>query len=351
MTKNGTIITGMGFLLCCVLMATCIGAQDSEFTNFISGLTGESEAVSKGSVRISSRILDQDGHPIEGVTVQIGTSTPGNWDPNVGHEELVVSRALNREWDGIMSLDLKFYKDGYRSPHLQFGKGQPLSNQSSGTIIDGVMVHDEDIIMFKRIRNVGLFISTVGTNVLEMKYSKDGSYTFIIHPETGSKIENLLGSPGNEDILSDPTTKYIRPDFVSAPGIERRSVNEFGNVTYLSPADLQLVITLCHASEGDGFVIAAPKDQAKKQYFPDDLSLAPESGYSHELRFPVEAFKNPKTEHFFYFKIDSHFGKGLYTQSTYDSDSGESPSASFNIQMVANPNAGNRNVMTQQEPF
>ncbi|CAN5372835.1 hypothetical protein BH09SUM1_BH09SUM1_02130 [soil metagenome] len=340
----------IGIIAGCLFATICALAQNSDLTNFMNGYKQDIDDRSKGTVRINSRIVDQEGRPIDNVDIQVGTSTFMNMNLVTEDEELNISRILNRDWTGIMSLDLVFYKDGYRSAHLQFSKGNNLPNQASGAVVNGVMIHEEDVVMYKRSRNSGSPISTEGTTVASFSYNLDGSSSFLAHPELGSRGENFHESADNE-ILADPTVSYIRLGFVSALGIERVSAGSPGDLTFFSAENLQLVVKLYHAADGDGFVEALPKDHPGRGYYPDDLTTAPEEGYSDELRIPTDAFRNPEPYHYFYFKINGHFGKGAYSEAEYTSSSDKPPSARLNIQMVSNPVSGEQNIMTKQEPF
>lgn len=143
---------------------------------------------------------------------------------------------------------------------------------------------------------------------------------------------------------------FIWTSYRRLPSKEYSSTDRAG-VTYWSPKDLQLVISLEGADEGDGFLETIPIDQPvnREKYYPDDTGFAPEEAYHDKIIIPVSSYERRELYHYFYFRAKGHYGKGYWTNMIYRSINSQPPSATLSIRMVANPEAGNRKVATEVE--
>ncbi|CAN5332106.1 hypothetical protein BH09SUM1_BH09SUM1_27320 [soil metagenome] len=334
-------------------------AGGPSFGSFATGWMSERESVWKMLFRINSKIVDDSGRPLDDVLVTIHADYPSGFETSGATDSVAVSRQFQREWKGVAAVNLSFDKVGYRSQNMQFMKPKAEGNSDANTTmtLSGAWyVYDKDVVLRKRAPpSAPLKISPHSFEVVGLMVRKDSSFTFLTSPTEGSMKARLADSATTAGLEFIGTAQaYVRLKLVSAPGIERVSyVNSMTRVVhYKSPADTQPDLGVVNGQEGDGFISADAADvpENPEWYYPDDMTEAPASGYNLSMPLPIKFYSNPAPYHYFYCRINGHYGKGYWRGLFYGSHPEETMLSEIEeFHLVVNPTANDRNVATGGE--
>ncbi|CAN5312315.1 hypothetical protein BH09SUM1_BH09SUM1_20910 [soil metagenome] len=224
MKRNSKIQMQIGFSLIAVLFATmCVYRQSSSGKEFIQGWMTEREGAYRMNLRLASKIMDEAGRPLDDVSINFVEMTAGGSEVSAAEENFRTSKAVNREWRGIMGVDVELSKPGYRSSKLQFIKPKPSGEgtPSSPMRSEGKwFVHDEDIVLRKRQAPAAPNLPPLRSlSLLNIAYRRDGTWSFVTNPQEGTKKPNR--SQTTETLQIDNPPPYVHLDFIPAPSVER----------------------------------------------------------------------------------------------------------------------------------
>jgi hypothetical protein len=260
---------------------------------------------------IKGRVVDQDGNPLAGVTVDVRRSKEtGPFAQKTYTDTKTVSGTFDFSFRESDFVGLEFRRDGYHSGRLSFVGPAP----TEGVRIDG-QTHTYD--------GVTVVLQKIGRLAFLHKYgpivtcTADGRFRVwdisrIGTERTETKCIDLPAAPGRETpcvfVRVVPSQVPIAPTLQGGDEVTPRD------------AAVQLVL---QDGKGGGFVRAHSKGRTTLDAVLD-ITTAPTDGYSPALELTPEELVGLRADRnvYFYFRLNGFSGKGRIIGLTYLPDQG-----------------------------
>jgi hypothetical protein len=255
-----------------------------------------------GSIDVHGRVVDENGIPLNGVTVKYFFRDLGE----ILSEERIEYRYLTVDGDGrfrirqkdVSSVRLTFFKEGYYANSWSFGFDPEKPSQSPREVekfdIEIVLEKQPISAPLKKFEGILRTDSIGPVSVVEVKRMGSGE-TWLRKKDTRKELPwpYVFLAAGEADGLELPISEF------TFRGKRRRLGLREGS------------IQLENCGEGDGFIMRSGVQAPPSR---DEIGLrqlleAPESGYSSRLEVAATD-DNPETI-YFYCKANGQYGKGM----------------------------------------
>lgn len=257
-----------------------------------------------GSIEIWGTIVDQDGNPLQGVSVEVSEERVAEmFEPVTPPTNTIVDHRFQIEKSNVVAIDCLFFKAGYYAERWSFsfpGAGsEPNGRVFAKRDVEIVLREKPDSAPLQKFE--GILRSDVGgpTSVLDTQRPDRSIPPFTTDERPGSDRMNLA-----------------RPHFFLDPAVGSDGRLESVLIEIEGFAGPQVIlkegwIGYSQLGPGDGFIEAdIPETSSRIAKGFRWMTEAPATGYASRLQLAAEVGKKSR---FFYCRIGGRFGKGVVT--------------------------------------